>query len=42
MIANSRSAFDDAGRLKDERSLKGLAELMGLLRAEAERLSPPR
>lgn len=37
MIAQSRSAFDDAGRLIDERSRKGLTELMGLLRIEAER-----
>jgi chromate reductase len=37
MIAQSRSAFDAAGRLTDERSRKGLTELMGLLRIEAER-----
>lgn len=37
MIAHSRSAFDAAGRLTDERSRKGLTELMGLLRIEAER-----
>ncbi|MFN3724276.1 MAG: NADPH-dependent FMN reductase [Paracoccaceae bacterium] len=33
-IANSESAFDDHGQLKDERSQKGLTELMQLLRAE--------
>lgn len=33
-IANSASAFDDHGQLKDERSQKGLTELMQLLRAE--------
>ena len=37
MIAHSRSAFDAAGRLTDDRSRKGLTELMGLLRIEAER-----
>lgn len=35
MIAHARSAFDGDGRLKDERSQKGLAELMSALRAMA-------
>ena len=39
MIANSRKAFDDNGLLMDERSRKTLAELMSILRAEAERAS---
>ena len=33
-IASSGAAFDDDGHLKDERSQKGLTELMQLLRAE--------
>jgi chromate reductase len=37
MVANSAHAFDEAGRLLDERYIKALSELMGLLRAEAER-----
>lgn len=37
LIANSSDAFDAAGRLTDERSIKGLAELMDLLRAEIGR-----
>ncbi|AWB49501.1 NADPH-dependent FMN reductase [Gemmobacter aquarius] len=37
MIANSRAAFDEDGRLKDERNVKVLTELMQVLRAEAER-----
>lgn len=37
MVANSGEAFDDQGRLKDERTLKGLTELMQSLRAEALR-----
>lgn len=36
LIAQSRSAFDAEGRLMDERSRKGLAELMQILRREAE------
>lgn len=36
-IANSGSAFDDQGHLTDERSQKGLTELMQLLRAEIAR-----
>ncbi len=35
MIAHSRSAFDGDGHLIDERSGKGVAELMQILRAEA-------
>ena len=34
MVANSREAFDEAGRLKDARYEKALRELMDLLRAE--------
>ncbi len=37
-VAASRSAFNEDGTLKDERYLKALTELMGELRAEAERL----
>lgn len=37
MIANSSDAFDAKGHLKDERSIKGLTELMELLRAEIAR-----
>ena len=33
-IANSGAAFDDQGQLKDERSVKGLTELMQLLRSK--------
>lgn len=35
MIANSRKAFDDNGLLIDERSRKGLSELMSILRRDA-------
>jgi chromate reductase, NAD(P)H dehydrogenase (quinone) len=37
MVADSSTAFDAEGRLKDERYVKALTELMGLLRAEANR-----
>lgn len=37
MVAASRSAFDEAGRLKDEMTVKLLTELTGLLRAEVDR-----
>ncbi len=37
MVADSGDAFGVDGRLKDERYLKALTELTGLLRAEAER-----
>ncbi|PTE22075.1 NADPH-dependent FMN reductase [Cereibacter changlensis JA139] len=37
MVAFSRSAFDEAGALKDERTAKALDELMAGLRAEAVR-----
>lgn len=37
MVAHSGAAFDDDGRLRDEGTVKLLAELMGLLRAEADR-----
>ena len=37
MIANAREAFDDEGRLKDERSQKTLARLMAALREEIAR-----
>ena len=40
LVAQSRSAFDAEGRLIDERYRKSLNELMGLLRAEAERSRP--
>ncbi|MGM0586467.1 MAG: NADPH-dependent FMN reductase [Pseudomonadota bacterium] len=36
MIADSRNAFDDAGRLKDERGAKMLRQLMETLRDEIE------
>ncbi|MDO9639484.1 MAG: NADPH-dependent FMN reductase [Pseudotabrizicola sp.] len=36
-IANSGAAFDDQGRLKDDRAQKSLTELMQLLRAETAR-----
>lgn len=41
-VAASRSAFDEAGALKDDRYAKALAELMGELRAEAERFHAAR
>jgi chromate reductase len=34
MVANSRAAFDEAGRLRDARYERALTELMGLLRDE--------
>lgn len=37
MIAQSDTAFDATGRLTDPRSLKALAELMAVLRAEINR-----
>lgn len=37
MVAHSRQAFDDDGRLKEETYRKSLAELMAQLRDEAER-----
>ncbi len=37
MVAHSRQAFDDAGRLKDPMTVKVLGELMAQLRALAER-----
>jgi chromate reductase len=37
MIADSGNAFDEAGHLKDPRSVAGLEELMAALRAEALR-----
>ncbi|MEF3048335.1 NADPH-dependent FMN reductase [Pseudotabrizicola sp. L79] len=37
MIADSANAFDDAGQLKDPRSVAVLTELMQVLRHEAER-----
>jgi chromate reductase len=37
MVANSREAFDENGRLKDARYDKALGELMGLLRDEIRR-----
>lgn len=42
LVADSSHAFDDAGRLKDERYVKALTELMGLLRAEADRRAAAR
>lgn len=36
MVAHSRQAFDEHGRLKDAATLKGLQELMDALRAEAQ------
>ena len=37
MLANSGAAFDEDGRLTDERSIKFLTQLMDGLRAEVER-----
>ena len=37
MVADSRKAFDEGGRLKDERYVKTLTDLMQVVRAEAER-----
>jgi chromate reductase len=37
MVAHSREAFDEAGRLKDAHYVKSLSELMQLLRAEIGR-----
>lgn len=37
MVANSRSAFDETGRLIEPRTVKGLTELMQALRVEAMR-----
>ena len=37
LVAQSRSAFDENGRLIDDRYTKSLKELMNILRAEAER-----
>ena len=37
MVANSRHAFDDNGRLKEESYVKALADLMGQLHAEVAR-----
>lgn len=37
LVANSRSAFDENGRLINDRYRKSLTELMNILRAEAER-----
>ena len=37
MVANSRAAFDAAGRLTDARTIKGLTELIQALRVEAMR-----
>jgi hypothetical protein len=37
MVADASSAFGQDGRLKDERYVGALAELMALLRAEAGR-----
>jgi chromate reductase len=37
MVANSRHAFDDDGRLKEESYTKALADLMGQLHAEIAR-----
>ena len=37
MVANSRIAFDAAGRMTDARTIKGLTELMQALRVEAMR-----
>ena len=34
MLAASRSAFDEQGRLLEERATKGVANLMAALRAE--------
>lgn len=40
MVASSREAFDDHGRMKDARYDKALAELMGLLHDEVRRSEP--
>jgi len=40
MVANSRGAFDDQGRMKDARYDKALTELMGLLHDEVRRSEP--
>jgi chromate reductase len=37
MVAHSRQAFDEAGRLKDPMTVKGLGELMAQLRVLSER-----
>ncbi len=37
MVANSGAAFDDMGRLTDARTIKGLGDLMALLRREIGR-----
>ena len=37
MVADASNAFGPDGRLKDERYVRALAELMALLRAEAGR-----
>jgi chromate reductase len=37
LVAHSRSAFDENGRLIDDRTRKSLTELMNILRAEATR-----
>jgi chromate reductase, NAD(P)H dehydrogenase (quinone) len=37
LVAHSRSAFDENGRLIDDRYRKSLTELMNILRTEAER-----
>jgi len=37
MVAHARQAFDEAGRLKDPVTVKGLTDLMTLLRSEAGR-----
>ncbi|MEO6299225.1 MAG: NAD(P)H-dependent oxidoreductase [Paracoccaceae bacterium] len=37
MVAHSREAFDEQGKLKDAHYVKALAELMALLRTEAAR-----
>ena len=40
LVAQSRSAFDDTGRLIDDRYRKSLIELMNILRDEATRSQP--
>lgn len=40
LVAQSRSAFDDTGRLIDDRYRKSLTELMNILREEATRSQP--
>jgi hypothetical protein len=37
MVADASNAFDAEGRLRDERYVRALGELMALLRGEAER-----